>query len=135
MKQKIIKYLLTLFAFLMVGCCYQNDKLLIINKSKREIYYTTLLKSKVDSTYFSNSGGGNIEINGTSNPIVRQSISSTIDELSAEKMLYVVYFDLKEQEFVYKNINSILTNPKVKVNKYSKKELENLNWILEFNDK
>lgn len=130
-----MRYTLILFAFLNVSCHYSKDKLIIYNISKREIYYTTILKSKDDNSYFSNSGGGNIEINGFSNPIVRQTISSTIDELSAEKILYIVYFDSKDQEFVYKNINTILTNSKVKVKKYSKIELQNLNWKIKFDDK
>jgi hypothetical protein len=48
--------------------------------------------------------------------------------------LYIVFYNKIDQQYVYKNINRIIFDKKYITYKYSKKELDNMNWIVSYPD-
>jgi hypothetical protein len=124
---------LILAALLLVSCHYHDDKLVIRNSSNKNIRYETLTKSVYDNQYYQISGGGEIDVHNTDSPPVRGSIKDDIEDEASDKNLYVVFYDPKYQEYVYKNINTIAISGEFKVIKYSKNELEKIGWIINYN--
>lgn len=127
---KKIKYFLLINTFFIISCHYTDDKLIIKNNSQNEICYETLIKSK--KKYDQISGGGKIKINGSESPSVRSSISKEINENSSNKILYIVYYNFEDLQFVNNNLNTIVNNKKFKVDKYSLKELDSMNWVVSY---
>lgn len=114
----------------MTACHYQEDKLVIINNSQNAICYETLIKK--GTTYFEGSAGGKIGIKSSDSPAVRGSIASTIRKYSSDMILYVVYYRCKDADFIYRNTNFIVNDKRFKVDKYSLKELDSINWVIRY---
>lgn len=127
---KKLKYFLLTFTFIMISCHYKKDKLKIKNNSQNIICYETLIKDK--NIYYQVSGGGRISNNSFDSPSVRSPISNEIEENSSDKVLYIVYYKIEDLEFVNHNLNTILSNKKFKVEKYSLKELDSMNWVVSY---
>lgn len=127
--------LLLLLILLLSSCHYHKDKLIIRNKTANKIYYETLVRDKNYFDYYQSSAGGVIPIYGTESPIVRGNANSINDELvqnSYDSYLYIVYYAQKDQEYVNKNIGNIVFDKRFKVDKYSLKELDSLNWTITY---
>lgn len=117
---------------LFTSCHYYSDKLVIKNNTEESICYETLSKNN-DGIYNQNSGGGTIKPNTLSSPPVRNSIVSNIQENNDS--LYIVFYNCKDLEYVNNNLNTIIANKKYKHQKYSEKDLVDINWKVEYNGK
>jgi hypothetical protein len=126
-------FVLSLF-LVFIACDYSKDKLRIINNSKEDVHYETLIKNKENYVFYQISAGGEININDTSSPLVRTPIIDLINENSVDSILYIVFYNKIDQQYVYKNINRIIFDKKYITYKYSKKELDNMNWIVSYPD-
>jgi hypothetical protein len=58
-----------------------------------------------------------------------------LENESIDKILYVVYYDLKDLEYVNKNLNTIISNKNFQTDTYTLKELNSLNWEINFPNK
>ncbi|MEY2692208.1 MAG: hypothetical protein RIT03_598 [Bacteroidota bacterium] len=122
--------------FILTSCHYSKDKLVIKNNSKLIICYETLIKNR--TAYYQISGGGKIKSFSFDSPPVRgnsNSIKYALENESIDKILYVVYYDLKDLEYVNKNLNTIISNKNFQTDTYTLKELNSLNWEINFPNK
>lgn len=132
------KQVYLLFILLLGSCSYHKDKLIIKNKTGNEIYFETLIKHKNYLDYYQSTAGGVIPAYGSDSPIGRGNSNSINDELaqnSYDSYLYIVYYAQKDQEYVYKNIGKIVFDRRFKVQKYSLKQLDSLNWTITYDGK
>ena len=127
-----LKYFVFIITLLFIRCHYYSDKLVVKNNTGETICYETLTKTK-QGIYSQNSGGGTIEPNNSSSPPVRNSIEASIQENNDS--LYVVFNNCKDLEYVNSNLNTIIASKKYKFQKYSEKDLAEINWTVEYNGK
>lgn len=125
------KYFIFLLFFIL-SCTYGVDKLVIINNTNNIICYQVLIKNKEDNSYYHAGIGKEIEPNTRSSPIIKQTILESIDEFSNDRIVYVIYYKVEDRDSVHENLDHIIGNKKVKVDKYSLKELDSLNWQIEY---
>lgn len=119
--------LVLFFGTILSSCGYTNDKLKIFNNSDTDICYQTLIKDD-DGTYFQASAGDCVDKGKSTSPVVRGSIEYKIEQNSIDKVLYIVYYKKKDQEYIFKNIKTIIFNKKFKNDKYSLEKLNENNW-------
>jgi hypothetical protein len=127
-----LKYILLALTFITLSCHYKKDKLKIKNNTAKDIYYDVILKYRYENTYYGAASGGRIKPNTYDSPAVRGTILHEMNENSFEKILYIVYFNAKDLEYVYKNENTIIFNKKFHVDKYSIRELDSMKWIINY---
>ena len=127
-----MKKLALFFVLILFGCHYHTDKLKVINNSTKEIYYYPMLKDPKDGVYYGFSMGGNIKPSEQHSPKLRGAIWYMMKEKESDKILYVVFFDKKYMEYVFKNEVKIIYDKRFKIQKYSLKELDSLNWIITY---
>lgn len=128
---KIIYIFLSL-TLIITSCHYKKDKLKIKNNSKKDIYYHLILKYRNEDTYYGPAVGGKIKPNTYDSPGIRGTLLYEMNKNSYNKTLYIVYFNVKDREYVYKNENTIIFNKNFNVDKYSIKELDNMKWIINY---
>ncbi|KLT70500.1 hypothetical protein AB674_07475 [Flavobacterium sp. ABG] len=121
---------------LIIGCHYHRANMVIKNETNRQICYSTLAKN-ADNKYYEIAAGGKINSHNQDSPIVRGcSDSFKIDINSySDKLIYIAFYNTEEQQYVFKNIDSMLNTGKLKLMKYSKKELDNMNWVITYSEK
>lgn len=109
--------------------------MIIRNETNKKICYSTLTKDK-DGEFYEISAGGHIDSYNSTSPIVRGRSDSFKFEINsyADKLIYVAFFRPEEQQDVLKNIDSVLKIGKIKVLKFSKKELDSLNWTITYTE-
>lgn len=112
------------------GCHYHHDKLAVHNYSDREICYETLAKVK-KGIYYQVSAGGKVGVNYSDSPLTRGTVEEAFDQEN-DGFLYIVFYEEKYQDFVFANINKIVDDSRFNVKKYSKSELDRINWNVEF---
>lgn len=130
-----MKKLVLLVSLILLGCCYKKDKLKIKNKTSAQLFFETITIDKQDSIYYQNSAGASISPYGIGSPNVRvgvYSIKNDLLERSLDGFLYIVYYSQKDQLYIHKNIRHIVFDKRFKVQKYSLKELDSLNWVVEY---
>ncbi len=130
-----LKYFFLVSAFVITSCHYKKDKLKIKNNSTNNIYYHIILKFRDENTYYGPAVGGKIAPNTYDSPGVRSTILHEMETNSYNKMLYIVYFNVEDREYVYKNENTVIFNKKFKVDKYSLNELDSINWAVSYPDR
>jgi hypothetical protein len=124
-----------LFFLFFLSCGYHEDKLKIKNNSEKPISYWPMLKNK-DSGFFYGVGiTREIEPGKDESPSLIGSIAYRMQEDKSDKVLYVIFFNEIDRQFVYKNSKDIVLDKKFKVLRYSFKELDSLNWHIEYNAK
>jgi hypothetical protein len=130
--KKIFFFLLLIFS----GCSYHKDKLVIKNNSKEDISYEIFIKTKneigEDCIYKIVSAPGGFNFLHESSPIVRNYLSDEMDEFSCDSILYFYIYNKVDKENFYKNMDSIIYSKNAKFYKYSKKELDSMNWIISY---
>ncbi|WP_337968720.1 hypothetical protein [uncultured Flavobacterium sp.] len=127
-----LKYILLALTFIILSCHYKKDKLKIKNNSAKDIYYHVILKYRDENTYYGPAIGGRIKPNTYDSPGIRGTILNEMNKNSHNKTLYIVYFNVKDREYVYKNENTIIFNKKFHVDEYSIKELDSMKWIINY---
>lgn len=132
MMNRLSKYLVVFTAFIFLNCHYRKDELVITNNTNDEVCYETLAKNKKQNIYFQASAGGKIKPHGRDSPLVRGSIKYTIQDSLADNTLYIVFYNLKEREYIYKNINNLVGNGKYIVRRFSRKELDKKKWMISY---
>ncbi|MEI7510418.1 MAG: hypothetical protein WCJ62_13260 [Flavobacterium sp.] len=126
-------YTLIILILTLTGCGYTTDKLIIKNNSDKNVCYETLITN--NEGYYQASAGGEVVSKKTNSPTTRGAIWYQMEKESSDKILYVVYYDSIDREYVYKNIKTIVNDGKFKVNKYSLKELDSLKWVIIYDGK
>jgi hypothetical protein len=122
-----------LLLWIFSGCSYHKDKLVIKNNSKEDISYAIFIKTKNDSVNFVYkivSASQEFSVLNESSPIVRNYLSDEIDEFSCDSILYLYIYDKVDKENFYKNMDSIIYGKNAKFYKYSKKELDSMDWYV-----
>lgn len=127
-----LKYILLALTFIILSCHYKKDKLKIKNNTTKDICYHIILKYRDENTYYGPAIGGRIKPNTYDSPGIRGTILNEINKNSYNKTLYIVYFNVKDREYVYKNENTIIFNKKFHVDKYSIRELDSMKWIINY---
>lgn len=131
-----MKRLFFLILLVFLGCSYHKDKLIIKNDSKKDISYEIFIKAKNeegdDCVYKIVSASGEFNFFNESSPIVRNYLSDEMDEFSCDSILYLYIYDKVDEENFYKNMDSIIYSKNAKFYKYSKKELDSMNWIISY---
>jgi hypothetical protein len=130
-----MKRLFFLILFVFLGCSYHKDKLIIKNDSKEDICYEIFIKTKNDNgnfVYKIVSAPQEFNVLNESSPIVRNYLSDEMDEFSCDSILYLYIYDKVDKENFYKNMDSIIYSKNAKFYKYSKKELDSMNWIISY---
>lgn len=125
-------FLLLIFS----GCSYHKDKLVIKNNSTKDISYEIFIKTKneVEDNYAYKivCAPGEFNFSNESSPIVRNYLSDEMNEFSCDSILYLYIYDKINEEHFYKNMDSIIYSKNTKFYKYSKKELDSMNWIINY---
>jgi hypothetical protein len=127
------KYFLYLLLFLAFGCHYHKANMTIQNETNKTICYATLAKDS-DGTFYEISAGGEIDSYNSESPIIRgcsDGLKTDINSYS-DKRIYVAFFNPEEQQYVFKNVDSMLSTGKLKVMKFTKKELDSLDWKITY---
>ncbi|MBF4516099.1 hypothetical protein IRZ71_07085 [Flavobacterium sp. ANB] len=129
---KKIFFLLLIFT----GCSYHKDKLVIKNNSKEDISYEIFIKAKSeiedDCAYTVVCAPGEFNFSNESSPIVRNYLSDEMDEFSCDSILYLYIYNKIDKENFYKNMDIIIYSKNAKFYKYSKKELDSMNWTISY---
>lgn len=108
----------------------------IQNETDEKICYSTLAKN-FDNTYYEISAGGEIDSHNSDSPIIRggaDGLKTNIDTYS-DKSIYVAFYNPKEQQYVFKNVDSMINTGKLKVMKFTKQELDKINWKIIYKEK
>lgn len=130
------KYFLLPLILLTIGCHYNNANIIIQNDTDKEICYSTLAKN-LDNTFYEISAGGKIDSHNSESPIVRggsDRLKTDIDTYS-DKSIYFVFYNPKDQQYVFKNVDSMLNTGIIKIMKFRKNELEKMNWKIMYTEK
>lgn len=129
------KYFLLSLLILTVGCHYHKADMIIQNETNKTICYSTLAKDN-DSTFYEISAGGKINSHNYDSPIVRGASDSFKIDINSyyDKLIYIAFYNPEEQQNVFKNIDSMLNTGKLKVMKFSKKELDSLDWKITYTE-
>jgi hypothetical protein len=117
---------------LFTSCNYREDKLTIQNNSNKDICCETLIRGIKDSAFYPVSAGIEISPNSGRHPLVRNGILNEMKDQSLDKVLYLVYYNCNDKEFVYKNFKNIIFNKKYLVHQYSINKLDSLNWVVKY---
>ncbi|MGZ9677502.1 hypothetical protein [Flavobacterium sp. GNP001] len=129
------KFLLIVLLLIFTRCEYNKDKLKIKNETSNKLFCETITIDKEDYNYHQNSGGAIIPAHSVGSPIVRggeNSIKSDILQNSVDGYLYIIYYFQKDQEYINKNIRTIIFDKRFKVGKYNLKELDSLGWTITY---
>lgn len=129
------KFLLIVLLLIFTRCEYNKDKLKIKNETSNKLFCETITIDKEDYNYHQNSGGAIISAHSVGSPIVRggeNSIKSDILQNSVDGYLYIIYYFQKDQEYINKNIRTIIFDKRFKVGKYNLKELDSLDWTITY---
>lgn len=121
---------------LIVGCHYHKSGMIIRNETNKKICYSTLAKD-IDGEFYEISAGGEINSDDSTSPIIRGKSDGLKSDINtyADKLIYVAFFKPEERQGVLKNIDSVLKMGELKVLKFSKKELDSLNWTITYREK
>jgi len=130
------KWFVSLLFITTVGCHYHRSNLIIRNKTNKKIFYSTLAK-EVTGEFYNISSGGQVESDRSDSPFIRgrsDGFKTDIDSYS-DKLIYIAFFESEEKQYVYKNVDSMMKTGKLKVMKFSKKELDSLDWEITYIEK
>ena len=130
-----MKRLFFLLLLMLLGCSYHKDKLIIKNDSTKDICYEIFIKTKNDNgnfVYKTVSAPQEFNVLNESSPIVRNYLSDEMDEFSCDSILYLYIYDKVDKENFYKNMDRIIYSKNAKFYKYSKKQLDSMNWIISY---
>jgi hypothetical protein len=124
-----MKYLTLIFAFLFIGCCHQGEHhITVYNNSQKGLYCRTFINSKNESFnyYLKKNHTSDIGIG------IGKEDSEIIDKHPSEKIIFVMYFDSIEYISPNENFERLKIKQNLILKKYSKEELENLNWKIDY---
>lgn len=127
-----MKKLVILFSLFFFGCHYHTDKLKVYNNSKKDIHYLPMVKDRNSGNYYALSVGGNIKPMEYDSPKLRGSISDYMKQKEFDNLLYVIFFKEKYFKYAPEDGKKIVYDKRFKVQKYSLKELDSLNWNIEY---
>ncbi len=124
-----MKYLTVIFVFLFIGCCHQGEHhISVYNNSEKNLYCRTFINSENESFnyYLKKNHITDIGVG------IGKEDSEIVDKHSTEKIITVMYFDSIEYINPNENIERLKTTQNLILKKYSKEELENLNWKIDY---
>ncbi len=129
-----MKKIVLLFFFVFLGCSYHKDKLIIRNNSTADICYEIFIKINNNGNFVYKTVSAPQEFNSfhESSPIVRNYLSDEMDDFSCDSILYIYIYNTIDKENFYKNMDSIIYRKNAKFYKYSKKELDRMNWVVSY---
>jgi hypothetical protein len=120
-------------SFILTSCHYFKDKLIIVNSTKEDIQYCTLLIDKKSNEFFECSAGGHFNFcSNESSPLVREYIGDLMDQSSKDHILYIVFFKESDKDYIYSNIKTIATNKNFTTYKITKKQLDTIDWRVKY---
>lgn len=120
--------------FITFSCHYHKDRLKIINKSKENLWAIPIAKDIQNNNLSYDVIGGGCELKSmdTASPITRGSIRNDIQDKKKDGNLYLLFCKYGELSFVYDHIDEIMKKKSSKYEIYSLKELDSLNWVVEY---
>lgn len=124
-----MKYLTLICVFLFIGCCHQGEHhISIYNNSEKNLYCRNFINSKNESFnyYLKKNHTTDIGVG------IGKQDSEIVDKHPAEKIITVMYFDSIEYINPNENFERLKTTQNLILKKYSKEELENLNWKIDY---
>ncbi len=133
LRSYIMRCLVFIVAFFVVGCHYRQDRLLIQNDAGEKICCEILIKNKSSSVYYEVAANLEIETNKSAHPISRSSISAELKNNSADSILYIIFHNCDDREYIFNNIDSIVFDKRFNVSKYSHSKLDSLSWRIKSN--
>ncbi|MBF4465161.1 hypothetical protein [Flavobacterium sp. LC2016-12] len=135
MKSSYKLFLFLLFCMI-AGCHYHKVNMTIRNETDKKIGYSTFALTDENKLY-DISSGGDIDPNGYDSPFVRGSSDGIKTDINSypDKSIYFVFFNCEDREFVNKNIDSMFKMGKLKLMKFSKTELDSLDWKIVYTGK
>lgn len=131
-----MKKLIILISAIFLSCHYQKDKLRVINNSTKEIHYLPMVYDLDRNYYLALSVGSNVKQGEHNSPYLRHSISDYIKQKEFDGFLYLVFFKNKNDE--YTSLSDGVKNiygKRFKVQKYTSKQLDSLNWTISYDGK
>jgi hypothetical protein len=121
-----------LLIFFSLSCTYGVDKLVVKNNSKSNICYQVLIKYKNKNSYYHAGVGKEMEPNSKNSPVIKETILDAMKEFSNDKILYIIYYTVKDRDYVHENLEHIVGSKKIKIDRYSLKELDSMNWVISY---
>ena len=129
-----MKYSILIIFFFITGCQYKPDKLLIRNGTKKEICSEILIKNKIDDKYKAVAANLVILPHHSGHPTRKYSILFELQNNSADSILYIVFHNYSDRDYVFKNIDNSVFDKRFKLKKFSIIALDNLNWTVNYDD-
>ena len=125
-----------LLSFTIVGCHYHKVNMIIRNETDKKIGYSTFAQTNENKLY-EISSGGEITPHGYDSLFARGSSNGLKTDIDSypDKSIYIAFFNLEERQYVFKNIDSMLKTGKLKLSKFSKKELDSMDWEITYTEK
>ncbi|MEI7510416.1 MAG: hypothetical protein WCJ62_13250 [Flavobacterium sp.] len=136
------KYLYVFISMIIISCNYNKDKLNVQNNTEKDIWFIVMCKNKIENKYYFTQiqslvyskelASGVFQVFGTNN----KSCEKILKNRLYDKKLYIVFFDPKETGPIEDiNPNLVFNNKKIIVKMYTKKELDDMDWIVEYDGK
>ena len=127
---------------IIISCNYNKDKLNVQNNTEKDIWFIVMCKNKIENKYYFTQiqslvyskelASGVFQVFGTNN----KSCEKILKNRLYDKKLYIVFFDPKETGPIEDiNPNLVFNNKKIIVKMYTKKELDDMDWIVEYDGK
>jgi hypothetical protein len=91
-----------------------------------------MIKDRNSGNYYALSVGGNIKPMEQDSPKLRGSISDYMKQKEFDNLLYVVFFKEKYFKYAPEDGKKMVSDERFKVQKYTLKELDSLNWNIEY---
>lgn len=110
--------------------------MIISNETDKKIGYSTFAET-IENKFYEISSGGEIDPHHDDSPFVRGHSDGLKTDINSypDKSIYIAFFNPEEREFVFKNIDSMLKTGKLRLIKYSKKELDSMDWKIKYTEK
>ena len=124
-----MKYWTLICAFLFIGCCHHGEHhITVYNNSGKDLYCRTFINSKNESfnEYLKKNHTTDVGIG------IGKADSEILDKHPSEKIISIMYFDSIEYINPNENFEKLKTTQNLILKKYSKEELENLNWKINY---
>lgn len=130
-----MKKVILLISLIFLSCHYQKDKLKVFNNSTKEIHCLPMLYELDRRCYTALSVAGDIDQGDQYSPSLRRFISDYMKQKEFDGFLYLVFFESKNDDYALSDGVKNISEKRFNVQKYSLKELDSLNWEIEYKGK
>lgn len=136
------KYFFVFILIITIGCNYINDKLIVQNNTDKEIWFVVMYKNRLDNKFYytqiqslvypNESTSAILQVVGTNNKNCEEILNNQL----YDNKIYVAFFNPNVTGPIENlNPNVIFDNEKIKVKIYTKNDLDNLGWVVNYNER